>query len=172
MSSGLVAVLLLAAGAGKLADVRGFQETLMLLRLPNRSSILLLPTAIIFELALGAPVLSGLEQRQTRLVLALVALSFLAVQIIGALSHSGAQCHCLGGLMDSRFGPISVLYSAAVAALACFGAAGTILGVDSPSPSMRQVFLVLATAALFAMGSWYAAKSSGLVKEALTSDGG
>src|SRR5215469_11731453 len=101
-----LAAVLIAAGAAKLVDLRGFATTLMGLGVPTRPSLLIrvLSRAIpLLELGVGIAAVSGLWPIVLDGALLILMLSFSIVVIIALRRHLSVSCRCFGALSTSQF---------------------------------------------------------------------
>jgi len=127
-----VAVLLLAAGGAKLADLTGFGATVGLFmpaalrrRGPSTGGgpapgLLRGGAAAIAagEIALGAASLSSPLLGWLNVAVLATAGCFLAVGVIGYLRYPGRPCRCFGALSRRSFGPAGIGRAALIAAAA------------------------------------------------------
>lgn len=123
-----IAVILLAAGGAKLADVAGFAAAIRLF-VPARAVArrpAALPAAAISiaaaELAAGGVSLCWPALRWVNLAVLTLACAFAAVAGLGYARHRGRPCHCFGALTRRGFSRRTLLQAlviVAAAALAC-----------------------------------------------------
>jgi hypothetical protein len=159
-----VAVLLLASGGAKLADLAGFAGTIRLF-VPIRASAWALSAAhyaavtiAVAELLTGAVSLCWPALAWVNLVVLALSCSFAVVAGLGYARHRGRPCHCFGALTRSGFGLASLLRAAATlaaAAVAC-------LPVRPPTQldfALAFHLLLLAGAASMAAAARAAAKA-------------
>lgn len=123
-----IAVLLLAAGGAKLADLRGFASAVRLFlppAVPRALPRTLAGAVAVVEITTGAGSL-GLP-RATWLNTAVLGICgcFLAVATIGHARHRGQSCRCFGGLSRSGFGAAGVARAAGLT-LAAFAAVASV----------------------------------------------
>ncbi len=107
-----IAVLLLAAGGAKLADLRGFAASVRLF-LPRGTGDWLPATLArgiaAGELAAGAASLTVPLVRWLNVVVLAICVSFLAVAAAGYLWHRGRPCRCFGALSRRGFSAAGML---------------------------------------------------------------
>jgi hypothetical protein len=162
-----LAVMLLAAGGAKLADLDGFAGTVRLFLpgwLPRRIRERAALGVALIELASGGVSLSAPALRPVNLVVFALGCAFVAVSAAGYAFHRGRSCRCFGALSRRKFDLPSIARSGAVAALGAIALthvspASTRVGV------VVQVLLVLA-AALLAAASFTAARALAVSRDA------
>lgn len=119
-----VAVLLVAAGGAKLADLPGFAATVRLFwptRIRHGWARQIAATIAIAELALGAASLSSPRARWLNLAVLALSAGFVVVAAIGYRWHRGRSCRCFGALSGRGFSragigrPCLIALAAAVA---------------------------------------------------------
>jgi hypothetical protein len=123
-----LAVLLLASGGAKLADIAGFAATIGLFvpgravaRLPHALPAAAITIAAVELIAGGISLCWPAEGWMNPAVLAL-GCGLAAVAAIGYLRHRGRPCHCFGALTRRGFSARTLLQAlviVAAAALAC-----------------------------------------------------
>jgi hypothetical protein len=115
---GLLALMLLAAGAAKLADLGGFAATLASLGLRQRwasSAALGVATA---ELGVAAVSLTGMWPATTDAAVLGLTLAFTLVAVFGAARRPEVRCRCFGALTSARFGIRTLLRNTLLTAAA------------------------------------------------------
>ncbi|HUC58450.1 MAG TPA: MauE/DoxX family redox-associated membrane protein [Streptosporangiaceae bacterium] len=154
--SGL-AVLLLAAGGAKVADLRGFAGSVRLF-LPSATSTLALRLSGVIagviacgELAVGAASLALPGVRWLGWAVAVVCVGFLATWTAGYARHRGRPCRCFGALSRRGFSGAGVLRAgglvlAALAALARVPVSSVQLGQGARAGLLAGAVLVAAAA--------------------------
>lgn len=154
----ILALVLLTAGAAKLADLQAFRRTLERLELPLAQAAA--AAVALGEIATGGVSLAGLFPHETNLALLAVTALFVVISAYGLRKHAGAPCRCFGSLYESRFNASSLMRSIALLALSTFVAsADPNPGVIS-SPfaallgSAALLFAVLITQATRAVRPW------------------
>jgi uncharacterized membrane protein YphA (DoxX/SURF4 family) len=172
LASSLVAVVVLAAAAGKLADAPAFRRTLTGLRLPGPLHDAAFATVVSLEGGLGLLILIGIEPTVVRAVLAAAALGFVIVNAVAARTAEGLECRCFGQLTRSQFGPQALYRSVGLFVIATFGFITGETGAAVSGPSILEALLLVLGAALFATASWHAATVIQLVEETMTNDAG
>lgn len=102
----LLAVLLVTAGAAKLADTQGFARTLvgLGLSLGHHSLVRGLALAIpLLELGLGIGLISGLYPEVMDSAALAIFACFTLVVLISVLRTNSVTCRCFGALSDTQF---------------------------------------------------------------------
>lgn len=157
-----IAVLLLAAGGAKLADLPGFASAVRLF-LPGA-----VPTALprglagavaVIELTLGAGSLALPSLRWLSGGVLVICCCFLAVNLAGYARHRGQSCRCFGGLSRGGFGAAGIIRAAGLTL-----AAGVALaGVPQRAVTLSTVaeLGLLAAGALVAVAAFSAAAAVG-----------
>lgn len=116
-----VAVLLVAAGGAKLADLPGFAASVRLFW-PGRLAAVPLDAVAAGlaggEVAVGAASLCCPQAGWLNLVVLSVGGGFVAVAAVGYARHPGRPCRCFGSLSGRGFGPAGIGRAALVAACA------------------------------------------------------
>lgn len=119
-----VAVLLLVAGAAKLADLAGFAAAVRLF-LPTAAVRLVGGRVLAVGAAVAtAEVLAGVislcvpAARWMNLVVLALAAAFVVVAAAGYARHRGRPCRCFGALTRREFGPRALVQAVAVTAAA------------------------------------------------------
>src|SRR5712692_871118 len=124
-----LAVVLVAAGAAKLADTRSFAVTLMGLGVPVRRQLFLRGFAIIVpltELALGLAIISGLWPTIVNGAVFALMCGFSLVVIIALRRKLNVACRCFGAFSNSPGLSILLVAGFLLFALAAAQAARTI----------------------------------------------
>ncbi len=166
-----LAVVLVAAGAAKLADTRSFAVTLMGLGVPVRRQLFLRGFAIIVpltELALGLAIISGLWPTIVNGAVFALMCGFSLVVIIALRRKLNVACRCFGALSDSQFSRIGLLRSLllTILAFAVFWS-GNVYSVEfSNSPGLS--ILLVAGFLLFALAAAQAARTIAILKESMS----
>jgi hypothetical protein len=121
----VIAVLLLAAGGAKLADLPAFASTVRLFvpvpALRSGHGPLLLALGIAAgELGAGAVSLAVPQVRWPNLVVLVLCVAFLVVAAVGFFQHRGRSCRCFGALSARGFNRVGIVRASllVVAALA------------------------------------------------------
>jgi hypothetical protein len=159
-----VAVLLLASGGAKLADLGGFAGTIRLF-VPARSPAIVLAAAHFAagpiagaELLAGAVSLCWPALAWVNLMVLALSCSFAVVAAFGYARHRDRPCHCFGALSRRGFGLASLLRAVAILAVA-----GVALLAVRPAPQLHFALafhlLLLAGAVLMAAAAAAAAKA-------------
>jgi hypothetical protein len=158
-----LAVLLLVAGAAKLADLAGFGSAIRLFlpaRLPPwpaaRVSTAGAWAVALTELGLGLGSLGWPATGWLNLAVLVLATGFVAVAAAGLALHPGRSCSCLGSLSKRSFGPRGLAQAAAItaaAALATRQVHAAQLRID-----LAEQLLLLAAAGLTALVAFTAAR--------------
>ncbi len=161
-----LAVLLLVAGAAKLAGLDGFAATVRLflpagLRrrppgLPRWIALTIALTVALGEVALGGASLAAPAAGWLNLVVLATGGAFVAVSGIGYARHRGRSCRCFGALSRRRFDRAGIARAVAIAAVAAVPLAGLPASAVRLAPADRG--LLLAAAFLLAAGAFTAAR--------------
>ena len=112
----LVAVILIAAGAAKLADLRSFRATLAGLGLPLPR--VLPPLIAGLELGAGVVSLTSAWPRATDVAVVALTLAFAGVAGFAMRRAPSLRCRCFGALSNARFGRGALVRSLLLAAIA------------------------------------------------------
>ncbi|HET7015809.1 MAG TPA: MauE/DoxX family redox-associated membrane protein [Streptosporangiaceae bacterium] len=156
----VIAVLLLAAGGAKLADLPGFASTVRLFwPVPRRGSLLLAAGIAAGELAAGAVSLSVPQVGWPNAVVLVICVAFLVTWTVGYVRHRGRSCRCFGALSARGFDRTGIVRSAvlvlaALAALAPVPTRAVQLGLGGQ-------LALLAGGALIACAAFSAAAAVG-----------
>jgi hypothetical protein len=162
-----LAVMLLVAGAAKLADLPSFTATVRLF-VPYRA-----PAAVVrgttlgiavVELALGAASLSSPAAAWLNAVIVVLAAAFVAVSAFGYAFYRGRSCRCFGALSRRKFDVTAIFRSAVITAVAVAAMSGV-------RPASVQVgaaarVLLLAAACVLALAAFTAAEALAVGREA------
>lgn len=159
-----VAVLLVAAGGAKFADLPGFTATVRRFwpaRGPANSARLVAGTIATAELALGGASLASPRAYWLNLAVLGLSAGFVAVAAAGYRWHRGRSCRCFGALSAKGF-------SLAGIGRACLIALAAALATVHVSSSFTQVGLagrlgLLAGALLVALAASSAASAAGVL---------
>jgi hypothetical protein len=158
-----LAVLLLVAGAAKLADLAGFGSAIRLF-LPAR----LAPgpaarvaaagawAVALIELGLGLGSLGWPAASWLNLAVLVIAAGFVAVAAVGLALHPGRSCGCLGTLSQRSFGARGLAQAVAVAAAAAL--ATRQVRTAQLRIDLADQLLLLAAAGLTALVAFTAAR--------------
>jgi hypothetical protein len=163
-----IAVLLLAAGGAKLADLAGFSATVRLFvpsrvpRAPATSSVLAAVIAV-GEVVAGAASLSMPAVGWLNPAVLVICCCFAVVWTVGYVRHAGRPCRCFGALSRRGFTQAGI-----------GRAAGLTLAAAAATASVPQVAIelslptrlgLLAGGALVAMAAFSAAAAAGAKQE-------
>lgn len=153
----VIAVLLLAAGGAKLADLPGFAGTVRLFvpRSSGAASLRLATGIAAGELAAGAVSLSVPQARWPNLIVLASCVAFLVTWSIGYGRHRGRSCRCFGALSARGFDRPGIV-RAAVLVLAAL-AATTAVPVRAVQLGLGGQLALLAGGALIAGATYSAA---------------
>lgn len=162
-----LAVLLLAAGGAKLADLDGFAVSVALF-LPRRATRALpgaLALAIaIGEVAAGAASLAIPRAWWLNIAVLGICAAFAAVSAAGYIWHRGRSCRCFGALSGRGFGLAGIGRAAAMTAAAAIALApvhGRLVAVGLAGQAG-----LLAGGALIAVAAYSAAVAAGVSRRA------
>jgi uncharacterized membrane protein YphA (DoxX/SURF4 family) len=135
-----VGLVLVGAGATKLADRAGFAATLAGLGAPARPARVGATVVAVVEIGLGAACIAGIGGRPIHLLVFVLTLGFVAVTAAATRWRPQVRCRCFGALSESRFGSVTltrglvlatasgvVALAARPAEIAVFGPADTVL---------------------------------------------
>jgi uncharacterized membrane protein YphA (DoxX/SURF4 family) len=117
----LLATVLIAAGAAKLADTRSFAATLMRLGVPAHRELLIRGLAYIIplvELGVGIAAVSGLWPTVVNSALLVLTGGFSIVVIVALSKRLEVACRCFGALSDSQFSGRGLVRSVVLTILA------------------------------------------------------
>lgn len=164
----LLAAVMVAAGAAKLADTRSFALTLRGIGLPVRPAGLIRGLALavpLLELGVGLAAISGIwPQLINGLMLAL--LGIFSVVVVVALSRRlNVACRCFGTLSDSQFSRRGLLRSVLLTLGAAVVFVGEQTGFARVSGGSGLNLLLVAGFLLFALAAAQAAKTLAILKE-------
>ena len=158
-----LAVLLLAAGGGKLADPGGFADAIRLF-VPTPAQArapALVPGAaaaiIAAELAAGTISLCWPSAAWAGLAVLALACGFTVVAGIGHARYRGRPCRCFGALTRRSFGVRSLLQSVVILAAAVLAIRP--VGQAQVTLALTAHVLLLAAAALMALAAYTAARA-------------
>lgn len=164
----LLAAVLVAAGAAKLADTRSFAATLKGLGVPVGRGFLLRGLALAFpllEVGVGIAVMSGLWPTVIDDIMLALMMSFSIVVVVALYKKLHVSCRCFGTLSDSQFSVKGLVRSLILTVLASLVfLSGNIYGPLLNRPSSANVLLV-AGYLLFALAAAQAAKTIAILKE-------
>lgn len=162
-----VAVLLVAAGGAKLADLPGFAATVRLF-LPARTApgirLAVAVTVAAGEIAIGAASLSSPQAGWLNPAVLALCGGFMLVSALGYLRFPGRACNCFGALSGRSFSPAAIGRAALLTAVAALALAP----VDAPLIRLGAASRLglLAGAALIAWCACTAAAAIGAGRDA------
>jgi hypothetical protein len=168
----LLAAVLVAAGAAKLADTRSFAATVVGLGIPARRKRLVRGLALaipLLEMGLGLGLVSGLWSTGINGAVFVLLGGFSLVVLIALRKAPNVACRCFGALSDSQFsrkGLARSLFLTALAAVVFWYGNTFSLQLNGASGSI--VLLVMGYL-VFAGVVAQAAKTLGIIKERLSS---
>jgi hypothetical protein len=157
-----LAVLLLVAGAAKLAGLDGFAATVRLFvpaglrRRPRWLPRLIALTVALGELGLGGASLAAPAAGWLNLAVLAAGGGFVVVSVIGYARHRGRSCRCFGALSRRRFDRAGIGRALIIAAVAAVPLAGLPASAVRLTPADRG--LLLAAAFVLAAGAFTAAR--------------
>lgn len=160
-----LAVLLLAAGGAKLADLEGFAATIALFapRGPVRAAAAAVAAG---EIVVGSASLALPRAWWLNAVVLAICAAFLAVSVAGSVRHPGRSCRCFGALSGRGFGPAGIARSAAMSAAAAIALIG--VRESQLAVGLAGQAGLLAGGALIAVASFSAAAAAGASRRAGT----
>lgn len=153
-----IAVLLVAAGAAKVADLPGFAGTVRLFLPPRTSRPVVRAVALLAaatEITIGAASLSSPLARWLNAAVLVLCCGFVAVSAIGYARHPGRTCRCFGTLTGRAFTLAAIGRSALIAIAAGVAALPASASLLRLGPAARLG--LLAGAALIAWSVFTAA---------------
>ncbi len=156
----VIAVLLLAAGGAKLADLPGFASAVRLFMPRNLPSALprgLAGAVAVFELALGAGSLALPRVSWLGGGVLVICACFLAVSVAGFARHRGQPCRCFGGLSAGGFGAAGIIRAAGLTLAAGVATAGVPASAVALSAAAR---LGLLAAGVLVAGAAFSAAAA------------
>jgi hypothetical protein len=163
-----LAVLLLAAGGAKLADLAGFGASIRLF-VPRRASAraqALVPAAagaiVTAELGAGSISLCWPSAAWVNFAVLALACGFTVVAVVGYAKYRGRPCRCFGALTRRSFSMRSLLQSVVVLAAAVLAAAELATrpaGQAQVTLGLTAHVLLLAAAGLMALAAYTAARA-------------
>jgi hypothetical protein len=170
-----IAVLLVAAGGAKIADLAGFAATVRLFVPGFLSGFLPVRTAralprvvaasiAVAECAIGAASLSSPLAGWLNLVVLALCGGFVVVAVIGYLRHPGRACRCFGALSGRAFNLAAIGRAALIAAAAVI--ATTLVSGPLLRLGAAGRLGLLAGAALIAWCAYTAASTIGAGRDA------
>ena len=163
-----LSLVLVVAGAAKLADRHGFRATLVGLGLPPRAASAL---GFVFpgvEIAVGVAGLANLAPVATDAALVLLTATFVAVSAYAAAYRPSVRCRCFGDLAASAFSRRGVSRSLVLAVLA-----SALLTLSLTTPRVAEAhadasaLAVGVATALFALVCVQAARAAESVRQSL-----
>lgn len=162
-----LAIILLAAGAAKLADMRNFSTTLIGLGIPAWRPLLIRGIALsvpLVEVVLGMAIVSNLWPTIVDSAVLVLMSSFSIVVIVALRKKLQVTCRCFGALSDSQFSSKGLLRSVGLtaAALAVMWGDRAVSLQQNASPGM--IALLIVGFLLFALASMQAARTLAVLK--------
>jgi hypothetical protein len=158
-----LAVLLIAAGGAKLADLAGFAAAIRLFvprRAPARTQALVPPAAagiITAELGAGTISLCWPSAAWAGFAVLALACGFTVVAGIGYANYRGRPCRCFGALTRRSFSVRSLLQSVLILAAAVLATRPA--GQAQVTLALTAHVLLLAAAGLMALAAYTAARA-------------
>lgn len=163
-----LAAVLLAAGAAKLADGKGFATTLRGLGLPVRQEPFIRGLALLvpcIEVALGILSVAGLWSTVVNGLVLLLMCGFSLVVMMALRRKIHVACRCFGALSGSQFSGKGLVRSVLLVLLALLVFLGGRAYSFQLSAPPVAVLLLVAGFLLFALAAGQAAKSIAVLKE-------
>ncbi len=161
----VLAAVLLASGAAKIADLDSFSRTLAGIGVPERWSRPLAVATSAAELGLGVlSIVGAWVTLVDSLVLALT-IAFVLVTAVAMWGGRNVACRCFGALTNSRFGPAALARAAVLAAAAAFVLTRNPAVEATYDPVSAGTAMVVVVAALFAFASAQAARAVEIVQK-------
>lgn len=156
-----LALMLLVAGAAKLADLPSFSATVRLFmpRKTPRGAQLGVASAVgAVELALGSASLSFPATHAINLVVLLAGCVFVVISAVGYIFHRDVACRCFGRLSHRTFDAAALARSVMIAALAAVVVASNVSPAATRITTTSDLFL-FAAEALVAIATFTAARA-------------
>jgi uncharacterized membrane protein YphA (DoxX/SURF4 family) len=168
----LLAAVLVAAGAAKLADILGFANTLLELGVPDRETHLVRMLALaipLLEIGLGLALVSYLWPTIISAVVLILMCGFSIVVLVALRKAPHVACRCFGSLSSSQFSGKGLFRSLFLALLAgvVFWKGGTYY-VPQFNQSSDIVLLIVVGYLIFAVSVAQAARTIADVKERIS----
>lgn len=164
----VVAVMLLAAGGAKLADLASFAVTVRLFLprgVPRRVRGGAAVGIAVAEVVIGGASLSFPAVRWLNLVVFAAAGVFVLVSVAGFVFYRGQSCRCFGALSQRKFDAAGIVRSLGIATLAAFAMSGV------PPESIRlgigARILLLTAMAIVGFAAFTAAGAVAVSRETL-----
>lgn len=159
----VIAVLLVAAGGAKLADLAGFTGSVRLFAPRRASARLLRATALsisLGEIGAGAASLSSPQVRWLNLVAAGFCCGFAAVWVAGYAWHRDRPCRCFGALSRRSFNLAGIGRTMVLALGAAVATVPVRQSLVAVTPAGRLA--LLAGSAVIAVAAFSAAAAAGV----------
>jgi hypothetical protein len=162
-----LAVILLAAGGAKLADLDGFAVAVAIfVPRPLRAvtggrGIALAAAVAVTELAAGAISLCWPELRWANLLVLALACGFIVVAAVGYIWHRDRPCRCFGALTRRGFGVRSLVQAVLMTGVAVRAARPARLATVNLSAAAHLLLLVAAGLLAFAAATAARALTAG-----------
>jgi hypothetical protein len=160
-----IAVVLLAAGAAKLVDLRNFRPVVASLGVPAWLANPVATLLVACELAVGGASLSSMSIETTDVAVVALTGLFVAVNFLALKRLPAFRCRCFGALGTTRFGPRALAHSLALTGVAVGVLVASQAGLAEPGSAPGSTVLVVAGATLFAFASAQAARAVQLIQE-------
>jgi hypothetical protein len=163
---GAVAVVLVAAGGAKLADLRSFAATVRLFLPAATAAVIRQVVAIVVaagEIATGAASLSSPQAGWLNLAVLVLCGGLLVVSVVGYLRFPGRACSCFGALSARSFNLAAIGRAGLITVMAALALAP----VNAPLVSLGATgrLGLLAGAGLIAWCAWTATAAIGAGRE-------
>ena len=167
----VLAAVLVAAGAAKLADTRSFAHTLIGLGVPARRKHLVRGLALavpLLEIGLGLGLVSGLWPTVISGAVLVLMCSFSLVVLVALRKAPHVACRCFGALSDSQFSGKGLVRSLllTILAIVAFWSGNAYTPQLEGSPS--TIVLLVAGYLLFAVAAAQAARTIATLKERMS----
>jgi hypothetical protein len=160
----VVAAVLVAAGAAKLADLRSFRGTLVGLGLPF--SRVLPPLVAAGELVVGVAGLTSVWPQVTDAVTVVLTLGFVVIAGVALRRSPGLRCRCFGALSNSRFGRTMLARSLVLATVAMAVLLADLARDTAAAWSAPTLAVLLSSVLVFGLAAGQTARAIDVVHEA------
>lgn len=167
----ILAVVLVAAGAAKLADVTGFAHTLYGLGVPGHWKYLVRGLALVvplLEICLGLGLMAGLWPTIINSAVLILMCGFNALVLVALRKAPHVACRCFGALSDSQFSVKGLIRSLFLTLLAIMVFWSGITGTLQLNGSLASIVLLVAGYLLFAIAAAQAARTIATIKERMS----
>lgn len=163
VAKSVMGVLLVVAGASKLADLTSFAAAIRLF-LPHQIALrelrLVGATIALSEFAIGAASLSRPTTGWLNGLVLALSCGFLVISTLGYVFHRGRSCRCFGALSKRRFDALGIVRSLALVAISLISTRPVSAAVVDVN--FTESFLLALVGVLVGLGAFTAAQSLSL----------